>query len=508
MMRIKYLLFAAVFAVVLSMPHESKAGEALNAGDTGEPTEASGPDVENGDPEIAGQDVVNEDPAGISAQETDEISGEESAEVSGDDGEVEADTEVRGDMELSDEDADASDAVDESGEAAEPAEEEAGEEETADPAAVKLEMPLPITEFTASDTPNSAGDSITLQWTPAANEFEAGVEGYSILRSTSPDGPFEEVGTQTLGARSHRDSDARNIIPGKRFYYQIVTRASDDRIAESEIVSAKSEAQWFHMGRWVMLMITVLLSAAILFNIFRARRGTDLYVRRIAGLESVEEAIGRSTEMGKPVLYIPGIRDMDDIQTIASMSILSHVAKLTAEYDTPILVPNIRAVVMSTAQEVVKQAYLDAGRPDAYNSENIRYLTDDQFGYTAGVDGIMMRDKPAANFFLGCFFAESLILAETGASTGAIQVAGTAQPSQLPFFVAACDYTLIGEELFAASAYLAREPMLLGSLKGQDWGKLVFMIAILLGAIGSTVVSVGGLEPDVWWNIASWWRVE
>ena len=46
---------------------------------------------------------------------------------------------------------------------------------------------------------------------------------------------------------------------------------------------------------------------------------------------------------------------------------------------------------------------------------------------------------------------ESLILAETGNTIGAIQVAGTAMPAQLPFFVAACDYTLIGEEFFAAS---------------------------------------------------------
>ena len=352
---------------------------------------------------------------------------------------------------------------------------------------VALEEPLPPTRLTAFDTPNSAGDSITLQWVPAPNEDEAGIVRYEVMRSQSPDGPWELAADLTRGAMGTRDS--MRIETGETYYYMVVSVTLDEQRAESEIVSAIPEAQWFHRGRWFILLLGLLVCGAILFNIARARRGEELYVRRIAGLESVEEAIGRSTEMGKPVLYVPGIRDMDDIQTIASMSILSHVAKLTAEYDTPILVPNTRAVVMSTAQEVVKQAYLDAGRPDAYNVENIRYLTDDQFGYVAGVDGIMIRDKPAANFFLGAFFAESLILAETGASTGAIQVAGTAMPSQLPFFVAACDYTLIGEELFAASAYLSREPQNLGSLKGQDWGKLVFMIAIVLGGIGATTAA-------------------
>ena len=84
----------------------------------------------------------------------------------------------------------------------------------------------------------------------------------------------------------------------------------------------------------------------------------------------------------------------------------------------------------------------------------------------------MVRERPEAVFLLGTFYAESLILAETGHAIGAIQIAGTKETSQLPFFVAACDYTLIGEELFAASSYLSREPVMLGSLKGQDLAKI------------------------------------
>ena len=96
---------------------------------------------------------------------------------------------------------------------------------------------------------------------------------------------------------------------------------------------------------------------------------------------------------------------------------------------------------------------------------------------------MVVRDKPATMFYMGAFFAESLILAETGNAAGAIQIAGTGQPSQLPFFVASCDYTLIGEELFAASAYLGREPKLLGSLKGQDFAKAAFLLMIILGLL-------------------------
>jgi hypothetical protein len=128
----------------------------------------------------------------------------------------------------------------------------------------------------------------------------------------------------------------------------------------------------------------------------------------------------------------------------------------------------------------------------------VYYLTDDQFGYAAALDGLFLRERPAAVFLQGQFYAESLILAETANSVGSIQIAGTAMPSQLPFFVAACDYTLIGEELFAASAYLSKDPKLLGSLKGQDVGKFIFLLVILVGVLFLTINSLLALHlPDL-----------
>ena len=86
-------------------------------------------------------------------------------------------------------------------------------------------------------------------------------------------------------------------------------------------------------------------------------------------------------------------------------------------------------------------------------------------------------------------------LAENGNAIGAIQVAGTAEASQLPFFVAACDYTLIGEEFYAASAYLSGERDQLGSIKGQDLGKLFAAAAIVVGAILATLASLSPSGP-------------
>ena len=135
------------------------------------------------------------------------------------------------------------------------------------------------------------------------------------------------------------------------------------------------------------------------------------------------------------------------------------------------------------AEETVKQGYMNAGAPDAFKPDNVRYLSDEQFAFTGAVNGIILREKPAANIYLGSFYAESLILAETGFMAGSIQVAGTANIHQLPFFVVACDYTLIGEEFFASTAYLSKDPKLLGTLKAMDWFKAAIILVLIAGFI-------------------------
>ena len=253
--------------------------------------------------------------------------------------------------------------------------------------------------------------------------------------------------------------------------------------AEGRLIDNPVSNAFFDWTKWNNLVGVLFLTGCILWFIVQAKRGKKLFIRKIAGLNALDEAVGRATEMGKPVLYIPGVGEIDDTQTMAALSVLGHVSSCTAEYDCPIMVPNCSPVVMSMAQDAVSQAYLKAGRPDSYVSDYICYLSGEQFGFAAGVCGLMVREKPAAVLYMGTFLAEALMLAETGNSTGAIQIAGTASASQLPFFVAACDYTLIGEELYAASAYLSDDPMQIGSLKGQDAAKALIMVLIIVGVI-------------------------
>ena len=338
----------------------------------------------------------------------------------------------------------------------------------------------PPANVVARDNPNDGGGSILIQW--RISPSDSILDGYRILRQQQGSTEISEVGFIGRGRISFTDEGTTDKM---KYTYQVVAVKDTSEVASTWSNPATSKPQWFDTNRISVVVFTILFTFLIIYFIERAKKGTNLFVRKIPGLAAVDEAVGRATEMGKPILYVPGLTGISDVATIAAMNILGEVAKKIAQYDSRLIVPNTDPIVFTVAREVVKEAYIQAGRPDAFKPDSVYFVTDSQFAYAAAVDGIMTREQPATNFFMGYFYAEALILAETGASTGAVQIAGTDAVTQLPFFITSCDYTLLGEELYAASAYLSREPLLLGGLIGQDWGKAVIVvILVVLTVIG------------------------
>lgn len=371
----------------------------------------------------------------------------------------------------------------------------------------------------AFDTPGDAGGSVVLRW--QALPAETAEASYQVLHGQQPDGPFSPL--VEFAATSHYETDQAGpwwvwgsprpdwhrleveLESDGAAFFRLVLLTGQDRF-ESRTVSATPRANLFRWSKLNNLVLVLAFGATVLVSIRRARNNPDIFLRRIPGLEAVEEAVGRATEMGRPVLYLTGSGELNgsgdpsNLSTIAATVILGEVSKRVASYGAELRVPHRSAIVMAICQEMVKEAYLTVGRPDAYTEETNFFITQDQFAYTAAVDGIMLRDKPAANIFMGYYYAESLLLAETGASTGAIQIAGTDADHQLPFFITTCDYTLIGEELYAASAYLSREPALVGTLRSQDLGKAVLLGVLLVGSLALSLTEfspLAGVETVV-----------
>ena len=236
----------------------------------------------------------------------------------------------------------------------------------------------------------------------------------------------------------------------------------------------------------------LIVAGAIIFFIQKARSGTTNQIRTIAGLEAIEEAVGRATEMGRMVHFSPGIAGLNGVtaaQTFAGLETLGMVSKLVARYGAKIFVSIRQPIVLPLAEEVVRQAYMAEGAIEAYDEDCVQYLSSQQFAYAAAVMGIIQREKAAANILLGGFWAESLMIAEAGFHAGAIQIAGSANITQVPFFVAACDYVLIGEELYAAGAIASGNPVKLGSIAGQDISKLYAMLLLVIGVLAASAGS-------------------
>jgi len=414
--------------------------------------------------------------------------------------------------------------------------------------------PEPPGKVTATDRPHDKGEVAIVEWelSPTDDGEREDFLGYLVERRILPDGEWDAVskvdrlGVPAIGAGTREFLD-RRVPKGAEVEYRVVAIAAAARSAPSAVSNVTPAlrdlffggaypnfmAIWIFGGillGWIwaaaqklsvpwalgFLLLTVFFAATmvadgmglayaalpfvapiIAIGLPLAKRGSEIYIRPIPALQAVEEAIGRATEMGKPILFVPGISTIEDVATIASLNILSPVAEKAAQYDSKLIVPNYDPIVYTITQEVVKEAYTKAGRPDAYSDENVFYLTARQFAYAAAVNGIMMRERPATNFFLGMFFAESLLLAETGNMTGAVQIAGTDAVTQLPFFIVACDYTLIGEELYAAGAYMGDDPKLTGSLKGQDWNKALVIVIYIVFAVGALIYGLVS-NPNEW----------
>lgn len=381
------------------------------------------------------------------------------------------------------------------------------------PASAQSTLPAPV-EVQVIDTPNDGGASLTVVWAPSGSdspdaryqillgnggaidpaslkviaEFPADTRFVKDVKSAWWTRKAEKTWHQYV-IRSGKDAEIKD---GSAYTVAVALLKGEDR-AMSSLVQATPAPNWFNWNQLNNLILALSFGGIVFYAISHAKRN-EIFLRRIPGLDAVDEAIGRSTELGKPILYLTGAHDMSDPSTIAAAVILGRVAKRTAAYETELMVPHRDPITMAVCQEITKQAYMEAGKPDLFKEDSNFFITSDQFSYTAAVDGIMLRKKPAANFFMGSYFAESLLLTETGASTGAIQIAGTDSDHQLPFFVTTCDYTLIGEELYAASAYLSKEPVQIGTLRGQDIGKAVILSAIVIGTVLATIGAVTGAQ--------------
>ena len=101
--------------------------------------------------------------------------------------------------------------------------------------------------------------------------------------------------------------------------------------------------------------------------------------------------------------------------------------------------------------------------------------------------GYILRERPAANIMFGALLGETFHQLGAGSIAGSVNVGGTPRFYYQPIVICCCDYFLIGDELYTAAAVVDETPPQLGSVYGQDLGKLLFMALLFLSVILATV---------------------
>jgi len=250
-------------------------------------------------------------------------------------------------------------------------------------------------------------------------------------------------------------------------------------------------------GKTLQVIVIIVSFVLLIFSIRRAKAGKVPKIRKIACLEALPELVGRCAEKGAPLHFATGFRGLDTSEAAivtAGYAMLGHAAELCGKYKVPIHYTCVYGYNIPIAQDLIKSGYLKAGHPELYREDMVTYVGESQIPYMAALMGYIMREKPAANMLFGGIMWETLNTLGAAAIAGCMQAAGTPRMFYQPFLVASCDYSMIGDELFAAAAMVRGTPDELGGIEGTDFLKMAFLVLAIIAVALLTAGSKWFLE--------------
>jgi hypothetical protein len=236
----------------------------------------------------------------------------------------------------------------------------------------------------------------------------------------------------------------------------------------------------------------VLLAIPLLLLWFIVRHGRRPPVLRpIAAWEALRRLVGRAIEEGKQVHLSLGRAGVGGEQTAvvsaaldAQRPLAQEGAELNALQGSPALVVTVAdPLLMLAAQDGLYRAYRAQGYPASYDETQVQLIAPDPLAYAVGAQDRIDDERTVANVMVGHQGDEVLLMGETGAQRDLLQVGGSDALNAQALLTATADHVVLGEEVFAAGAYLTRRPALIASLQVQDVLRAAAAIAILVGVL-------------------------
>jgi hypothetical protein len=238
-------------------------------------------------------------------------------------------------------------------------------------------------------------------------------------------------------------------------------------------------------GRIMAFIFLVISLVLFWLYTYWGKQGKELTIRTLAAIAAIPEAVGRSAEMGTPLLNSAGIASTlstgrSAADTLAGISVMGYVASLCAQAGVPMHVFTSTIDGLPLIEETLRNAYTMEGKPEDFSTDMIEVVTT-QHAFTSHWLGYLQRERPASVILVGYYAYNSVVIAEGGNTIGAMQISGTVNSHQVPFLVASTDYTLIMEEVYAAGAGITKDPDSLGAIAGEDAFKIMCLALIGLG---------------------------
>ncbi|HWQ12855.1 MAG TPA: DUF6754 domain-containing protein [Roseiflexaceae bacterium] len=246
-----------------------------------------------------------------------------------------------------------------------------------------------------------------------------------------------------------------------------------------------------------IILLTGILVVVFLTLLYHARAlsgAQPLSRRPIVALELMRRALAYGAETGRAIHLSPGAGAVGArataAETVAGLLAAERVAAEAALNGAPILASSGDAVAHLALRGTLRQAYQRAGLGQDYDPANVQLLAhQDPMAYASGVTTLYGRQRLEASQLIGSFGKEFLLVGEVGAQREVPQLAGATTTTALPLVYLAADGALIGEEIYAAEAYLARSPAPQARLLTQDALRTAVIVAIVI-LVGLSVAGI------------------
>jgi len=236
-----------------------------------------------------------------------------------------------------------------------------------------------------------------------------------------------------------------------------------------------------------MLALAILILAAFLLLVFTfIRRKSPAVLRTIAAYERLNRAVGLAVENGTRLHISLGRGSFFTARigsALAGLAMLRRIAELTSVSDRPPVVTSGDASLAILSQDMLQSGYRAAGAEEQYRVNTGRVTGLTPFSYAAGTIPTMLDEGVSANVVIGDLGAEAALLTEATDRANADLIAASDNISAQSILYASSQDPLIGEELFAAGAYVGAGPAHEASLQVQDILRWLVILAILGGAV-------------------------